>query len=166
MAEEFESWANTVTEGSWALPDTPEETQELDKLMSQKLPCGVDAQNATGELYNIIGDDELFDRLGEFADSQGDAADDADCRGVVIEWLRQNNYTELANKYDQLYTQSTQPLQAQAQQNQADAAQLAQQSAGQGTTGVAAGAPAQASPAAVAESEDPLQFMRKLAGLK
>ena len=164
MAEEFESWANTVTEGSWALPDTPEETKELDQLMSQKLPVGIDAQNATGELYNIIGDDELFDRLGEFADSQGDAADDADCRGVVIEWLRQNNYTELADKYNQLYTQSTQPLQAQAQQNQTDAAQLAQQAQGQGTTGVAAGAPTQSAP--VAESEDPLQFMRKLAGLK
>jgi hypothetical protein len=166
MAEEFESWANTMTEGSWALPDAPEDTQALDKLMSEKLPCGMDAQNATGELYNIIGDDELFDRLGEFADSQGEAADDADCRGVVIEWLRQNNYTELADKYDQLYTQDAQPLQAQAQQNQADAARQAQQAAGQGTTGAPAGAPATAAPAAVAESEDAILVMRRLSGLK
>jgi hypothetical protein len=166
MAEEFESWANTVTEGSWALPDAPEDTQALDKLMSEKLPCGMNAQNATGELYNIIGDDELFDRLGEFADSQGEAADDADCRGVVIEWLRQNNYTELANKYNQLYTQDAQPLQAQAQQNQTDAAAQAQQTAGQGTTGAPAGAPATAAPAAVAESEDAILVMRRLSGLK
>ena len=160
MAEEFESWANTMTEGSWALPDADGESQELDKLMSKPLPVGVDAQNATGELYDIIGDDELFDRLADFADSQGDAADDADCRSVVIEWLRQNNYTALADKYNQLYTQNDAPLQAQDAQNQADAA------AGQDTTGAPAGAPAQASPMAVSESEDPLQFMRKLAGLK
>ena len=164
MAEEFESWANTVTEGSWALPDADGDSQELDELMAKPLPVGVDAQNATGELYNIIGDDELFDRLAEFADSQGEAADDADCRGVVINWLRDHSYTELADKYNQLYTQNTQPLQAQDQQNQVDAAQQAQQAAGQAQTGVPAGAPAQASP--VAESEDAILVMRRLSGLK
>ena len=135
MAEEFESWANTMVEGSWALPDTDGDSQELDELMAKPLPVGVDAQNATGELYNIIGDDELFDRLAEFADSQGEAADDADCRGVVIEWLREHNYTALADKYNQLYTQNTQPLQAQDQQNQTDAAAQAAQAAGQAQTG-------------------------------
>ena len=166
MAEEFESWANTMTEGSWALPDQSGDTKELDEIMSKPLPVGVDAQNATAELYSVIGDDDLFDKLDEFAASQGDAADDADCRGIVINWLRDNSYTELADKYNQLYTQSNAPLQAQDQQNQADAAQQQAQATGQGTTGAPAGAPSQAGPMSVAESEDPLQFMRKLAGLK
>ena len=166
MSEEFESWADEVTEGAWALPDQEDDVQELDKVMSQKFPVGFEAENATGTLYNIIGDDSLFDKLSEFADSQGDGADEADCRGVVIQWLQDNNYTELANKYNQLYTQNTQPLQAQAQQNQQDAAQQQAQAQGQaeyGATGTAEPSPAQNT---ANESADALLFMRKLAGLK
>jgi len=164
MAEEFESWADEVTEGAWALPDQDNEIQELDQLMAQRFPVGVGAENATASLYEIIGDDGLFDKLVAFADSQGDAADDADCRGVVIEWLRDNGYTELADKYNQLYTQNTQPLQAQAQQNQADAAQQQAQAQGQGVVGAPGTGPSVANPQA--ESADPLAFMRRLAGIR
>ena len=166
MAEEFESWANEVTEGTWQLPDQDFKVQELDKIMAQKFPVGINAENATGTLYDIIGDDGLFDKLDAFADSQGSAADDADCRGVVIEWLRDNGYTELADKYNQLYTRSDAPLQAQAQQNQQDAAETAAQATGQGQYG----GPGTANPSpqvnSANESTDPLAFMRKLAGLK
>jgi hypothetical protein len=164
MAEEFESWANEMTEGAWALPDQNNEVQELDKLMSQKITVGHDAENATAVLYDLIGDDGLFDKLHAFASSQGDAADEADCRGVIIEWLRDNGYTELATKYDQLYTQNTQPLQAQAQQNQQDAAQMQSQQQGQAQVGAPGTGPSVAN--AQTESADPLEFMRKLAGLK
>ena len=166
MSEEFESWANEVTEGAWALPDQEDEVQELDKIMSQKFPVGQNAENATGTLYNIIGDDDLFDKLSEFAGSQGDGADDADCRGVIIQWLRDNNYTELSSKYNQLYTQDVAPLQAQTQQNQQDAAQQQAQAQGQaefGSPGTAEPSPAQNT---ANESADALLFMRKLAGIK
>jgi hypothetical protein len=164
MAEEFESWANEVTEGAWALPDEPDSQQELDKLMSQKLAVGHNAENATGALYNIIGDDDLFDKLHDFADSQGDGADDADCRGVVIEWLRDNNYTELAGKYNQLYTQSQVPLQAQDQQNQQDAAMQQAQAQGQAMVGAPATDMPPGQPAT--ENADPLDFLRFLSGIK
>jgi len=162
MAEEFESWANEVTEGTWQLPDQDEDIQELDKIMQHPLPVGDDAENATGVLYNIIGDDELFDKLGMLADAENG---DADARGVVIDWLRDHSYTELADRYDQLYTQSNAPLQAQAQQNQQDAAEIAAQATGQGQYG----GPGTANPSPQVnpanESTDPLAFMRKLAGL-
>jgi hypothetical protein len=164
MSEEFESWANEVTEGAWALPDQDHEVQELDQLMAQRFPVGIGAENATALLYEIIGDDGLVDKLQAFASSQGDAADEADCRGVVIEWLRDNGYTELADKYNQLYTQNTQPLQAQAQQNQADAAQQQAQAQGQGVVGAPGTGPSVAS--AQAESADPLDFIRFLSGIK
>jgi len=160
MAEEFESWANEVTEGSWALPDQDEEVQDLDKIMTQPLEVGAEAENATGVLYNIIGDDELFDKLHMLADAEGP---DADARGVIIEWLRNHSYTELADRYDQEYTQNTAPLQAQAQQNQQDAAMQQAQAQGQGVVGAPGTDPSAVKPAA--ESADPLEFMRRLAGL-
>ena len=74
-ADEFECWANQMTEGTWATPDTPDAEKQLKQLMSQELPVGPDATNATEQLYNILGDDELFDQLSELAtrDANADA---------------------------------------------------------------------------------------------
>lgn len=70
---EFESWAHKVTEGTWALPDTPEEQDRLRQLMSEPLPVGADATNATEQLYDILGDDDLFDQLSDLAAQDSDA---------------------------------------------------------------------------------------------
>jgi hypothetical protein len=72
---EFESWANTVTEGTWATPDTPESEKQLQQLLSKELPVGADATNATEQLYDVFGDDQLFDQLAELAaeDANADA---------------------------------------------------------------------------------------------
>ena len=64
----FESWINNITEGTWSLPDTPESHAKLMELMSQPLIVGPDAINATEQLYDVIGDDVLFDRLSELAE--------------------------------------------------------------------------------------------------
>lgn len=72
-ANEFESWASQVTEGTWSLPETPEQQAKLQKLMSGELIVGADATNATEQLYDVIGDDILFDRLQELADENPDA---------------------------------------------------------------------------------------------
>ena len=76
---EFESWADNVTEGTWAIPDTPVAEAELKRLMSKPLPVGADATNATEQLYDLIGDDELFDRLAELANRDANA----DARPVI-----------------------------------------------------------------------------------
>jgi hypothetical protein len=67
-AQIFEAWANRLAEGTWALPDTPEAQEKLNKLMSRELIVGPDATNATEQLYDVIGDDELFDILHDLAD--------------------------------------------------------------------------------------------------
>ena len=64
---EFESWTNQVVEGTWALPDSSEAETKLKELMSKPLIVGADATNATEQLYDLVGDDELFDRLGDLA---------------------------------------------------------------------------------------------------
>ena len=85
----FETWANNLLEGTWATPDTPEEQQELIALLSQELPVGADATNATEQLYSLVGDDVLFDQLQDLAEQDPDA----DCRSLVIARI-----TDMASK--------------------------------------------------------------------
>jgi hypothetical protein len=86
FTEQFESWANVVSEGAWALPETDDEVGQLIDILDKPLPVGVDAQNATNALYNILGDDRLFDRLEELAEQDPEA----DAREVVVSWLEDN----------------------------------------------------------------------------
>jgi hypothetical protein len=66
-ADIFESWINNLSEGTWNLPETPEQLDKLKTLMTKELIVGPDATNATEQLYDLIGDDILFDRLNELA---------------------------------------------------------------------------------------------------
>jgi hypothetical protein len=84
-ADQFESWANKLVEGTWALPETPEAKDQLYSLLNSELPVGPDAANATEQLYDILGDDELFDRLGELADRDANA----DARPVIIARMKE-----------------------------------------------------------------------------
>jgi len=142
LAKQFEDWANEITEGTWAIPDTDDAIANLDELMSTPLEVGMDGSNATGALYDIIGDDQLFDNIAELADTEGDKAD---ARPLVLDWLSQNN-PELAAKY-QTAMQPQQP-----EPNQTVAATTAEPSAPQGQIPV--------------ESTDGLDFLRSLAGIR
>jgi hypothetical protein len=87
-AQIFENWINNISEGTWALPETPEQQEKLNQLMSAELIVGPDATNATELLYSIVGDDELFDILNDLADkSQGRANiwDDSDVQRRLAE---------------------------------------------------------------------------------
>lgn len=64
-----------LSEGTWALPDTPEKLQQLKDLLAQPLKVGIDATNATNALYDLIGDDTLFDNLHELAEISGPETD-------------------------------------------------------------------------------------------
>jgi len=87
----FESWMNLLSEGTWALPDTKEKQSKLVELLSQDFPVGADAINATEQLYDLLGDDELFDKLHELADEDANA----DARTVILARLE-----ELKNDHD------------------------------------------------------------------
>jgi hypothetical protein len=86
-AQIFENWANQIMEGTWALPDTPEAQKKLDNLMSSELIVGPDATNATEQLYDVIGDDELFDILSDLAqrDPRANIWDDSDVQARLAE---------------------------------------------------------------------------------
>lgn len=71
-AQIFENYLDNLAEGTWALPETPEQQARLEKLMQQGLPAGADGINATEQLYDLVGDDQLYDIIS------GIAADDPD----------------------------------------------------------------------------------------
>ena len=54
---------NYQTEGTWAIPDNPKAKKELKALLAKPLILGKEGDQAADKLYNIIGDDELFDDL-------------------------------------------------------------------------------------------------------
>ncbi len=107
----FEAWANQLMEGTWATPDTPEKRATLTQLMSKEFPVGPDATNATEQLYDILGDDQLFDRLETLATTDADA----DARQIILDRMQ-----ELANDPDvraamaefnvDMKTQSAEPM--------------------------------------------------------
>ncbi len=72
-AQIFESWINNLVEGTWTLPETPEQQEKLKMLMSEPLAAGADGMNATEQLYDVVGDDQLFDAIVEVAEKNPDA---------------------------------------------------------------------------------------------
>ena len=84
----FEAWADKLLEGTWSTPDTPEKRAQLAQLMSKEFPVGPDATNATEQLYDLVGDDELFDRLETLSTMDADA----DARQIIYDRMQ-----ELAN---------------------------------------------------------------------
>jgi hypothetical protein len=86
-AEIFESWINQLSEGTWALPETPEQMEKLNQLMSNELIVGPDATNATELLNDIVGDKELFDILEDLAnnDPRANIWDDSDVQRRLAE---------------------------------------------------------------------------------
>ena len=87
----FENWASSLLEGTWATPDTPEKQAQLVKLLSTEFLVGADATNATEQLYDLIGDDQLFDQLQDLAARDANA----DARQIIYDRMQ-----ELANDPD------------------------------------------------------------------
>jgi hypothetical protein len=86
-ADIFESWVDRLAEGTWALPETPEQQQRLQDLMSRELIVGPDATNATEQLYDLVGDDQLFDQLEQLAarDARANIWADTDVQARLAE---------------------------------------------------------------------------------
>jgi hypothetical protein len=85
---EFDSWTSQVIEGTWSLPDSSQRFDELKSLMADPLPVGPDALNATELLYDLVGDDELFDSLEDLAKVDPDA----DARPLILDRLGKLGY--------------------------------------------------------------------------
>lgn len=70
-----------IKEGTWAVPDTAESKQKLKALLANPLP----AKGATKKLYNILGDDLLFDAISDVEEKDPSA----DVRANVEDRMKQ-----------------------------------------------------------------------------
>jgi hypothetical protein len=86
MEDQYEDYMENLSEGTWAIPDTEEAVGELEGLMADVLPLGAEGDNATSSIYGIIGDDELFDALGD----AGDKNPEGDARPIICAWVKEN----------------------------------------------------------------------------
>jgi len=75
----------SVTEGTWAVPDTPEKVAKLEELMASPLEFGVNGDNVTSAIYDLLGDDELFDYIAEIVDDFGP---EEDARRPILDWMK------------------------------------------------------------------------------
>lgn len=87
---QFENWVMSLGEDSAVTSEDPQEQQEalqnLQELVGQHFPAGVDGTNAIESLKGLIEDPELYKRIKE------QAAEDPDScvRPLVKEWLEFN----------------------------------------------------------------------------
>ena len=113
----FEAWAERLTEGTWQTPDTPEKQAELVRLMSTDLPVGADATNVTEQLYNLLGDDELFDQLEQLAERDANA----DARQVIYDRMQMlSNDPDVRKVMDQIQIDPTAEMNPAEPTNPAD----------------------------------------------
>jgi hypothetical protein len=122
VAEDLDPGVDLLDEGTWTIPETPEELQQLQQLLSKPLPFGMDATNVTSALYDIIGDDTLFDTLHNLVDDLGE---DADAVPAIKEWLKDNwpnIYQKLGLETSEFDTPPAQPAPAPVPEPQPTAA--------------------------------------------
>ncbi len=84
----FESWVMALGEESAIQSEDPEEqqaaVQQLQELVGQAFPAGVDGQNAIQSLKGIIDDPQLEKSIQD----QSQADENLDVRGLVQGWLQ------------------------------------------------------------------------------
>jgi len=79
-ADIFEQWADGLMEGTWQLPSESEETfAKFTELMAQPIKAGPGGEYASELLYDVFGDDSLFDEIGDL----GDKDPEADVRDLI-----------------------------------------------------------------------------------
>lgn len=134
VLEDLDANEDLLDEGSWAIPKTPEEIKALHELLQQPIPFGMDATNVTSTIGDYLGDDELFDKLGELADDLGEQADAVP---AIKGWINDNNpilAKQLGLDNEELDTPPPQPTQPPPPENTT----AANTPAGQNSGGVAA----------------------------
>ena len=82
-----------LEEGTWSIPETPEQVKKLSNLLKNPL----DAETALDELYDVFGDDQLFDDLEVMKREEPET----DVRHVVISRLKDMNFIKEVRENNQ-----------------------------------------------------------------
>lgn len=154
LGNELEEWADDIAEDIFARPDNNDKVRALQELLKTPLLVGIDGIDARTKVEPIIGDDDLDAAIFHLAQGQGP---DADARALVKSWIQRNqpdllNNVEFgANNSSDDKTNFAQPVSPDLQNDEFGAN------------------PSTKEPdlkMAYESKEDPLNFIRSLAGLK
>ena len=101
MSEEFEQWATSIAESTFEVDNDNAQLDDLRDIMSNELPVGIDAYNASNVLVSIPGfnDTDLQDRLFDLYKTEDDPTVDA--RMTVFNWMKDHSM-EMAELADNL----------------------------------------------------------------
>lgn len=153
---ELENWANQIVEGTWAVPEDDQDKEKLRELMQKPIEAGPSGDNASALLYDIIGSDSLFDEFNEA--SKSETGPETDVRPLVVEWLKQHGYEDMATEFEQQLQQ-----QAPVDQTQPQPGQLTPQA---NTLTPASPAPVNPPPTGVQPNTESVDQIIRLAGLR
>ena len=92
---EFESWANSVTETTWASDSDDTDEMNLERLFQKPIATGMDGVDGIAAIDHIhdLNSDDLQISIKKLAQAQGP---DADIRNTIIGWLMSNGERALA----------------------------------------------------------------------
>lgn len=99
-----------IAEGAWELPESRKDFLELRDLLNRAGEMTISQFKSA--MYNIIGDDDLFDSLDEYEEKDGEDAPADEVAKATIDWMKKqrtdkwSNYPNIWNDY-QLATQDT-----------------------------------------------------------
>jgi len=77
-------------EGTWALPQSSKQKKELKDLLKKPIKLGKDGDEASDKMYNLIGDDSLFDDLYV----AGKKNPKGDARSIIKKHMKRLNIKE------------------------------------------------------------------------
>ena len=153
LGSELDEWADEVTEAAWEKPGSPDKMQALRKLLATPLLIGITGVDATSKLSPMLGDNpeftDLEDSIYDLYQSQGP---DADATGLVKSWLR--------DYMPDIYGQVVSDLEQTGRESQTNWDQPTSPQQANNTYG------ATTMDEPVVESNDSLDFIRSLAGIK
>lgn len=95
--ESYEQTMEMISEGTWQLPSSDQDVNKIEKLMAQTFTLGPDGEYASQAMYDLIGDDTLYDDLY----LAGQRNPDGDARPIIKAWLEKygGGYSKPYDKY-------------------------------------------------------------------
>ena len=94
---EFDDWANDLSEGTWDKPDDMD-MYTLKDIMTKPIAVGPNGNDAISALGDIIGSDELESEFYQLSVQ----SPDSDARPVIIAWLQDNGFRDLAQEFSEI----------------------------------------------------------------
>jgi hypothetical protein len=145
---EFESWANSVTENTWDSDTDDVSEGDLERLFQKPIAAGMDGVDGIAAIDSIpdLGSEDLQNSIKKLSQVQGP---DADIRNTIIGWLMSNGERALAQGLLAMMQQQNANTQPTAPQPPAPPPQ-----------------PVGASTMDTPVVQEELSFLKKLAGLK